>query len=188
MKQGLGTQLRHLLDLLDSAVEAAYGDAGLSYRPRYTPVMRALIERELATIGQIAQLAGITQPAVTQTVAMMVAEGLVVAEVGAEDGRQRLIRLADRGRKLLARLQVCWRATEIAAAGLDAALPYPLSRVLADAIAELQREPFGRRIAKAREQLGNGAGGARQPASGGAPEHRIAATVGAPRTRSRRAR
>ena len=33
MKQGLGTQLRHLIELLDGAVQQAYADAGLDYRP-----------------------------------------------------------------------------------------------------------------------------------------------------------
>jgi len=66
MKQGLGTQLRHLIELLDGAVQQAYVDAGLDYRPRYTPVMRVLAQQQSATIGQLAELAGITQPAVTQ--------------------------------------------------------------------------------------------------------------------------
>ena len=74
MKQGLGTQLRHLIELLDGAVEASYVEAGLNYRPRYTPVMRALAANEALTIGEIAAQAGITQPAATQTVAVMVKE------------------------------------------------------------------------------------------------------------------
>ena len=39
----LGTLLRNLSETLDRAVEEAYRDAGLSYRPRYTPVFRALL-------------------------------------------------------------------------------------------------------------------------------------------------
>ncbi len=41
----LGTLLRHLIELLDGAVEQTYRDAELDYRPRYTPVLRALIAR-----------------------------------------------------------------------------------------------------------------------------------------------
>ena len=37
MKSTQGTQLRHLIELLDGAVGAAYEAAGLDYRPRYTP-------------------------------------------------------------------------------------------------------------------------------------------------------
>ena len=39
MKQGLGTQLRHLIELLDGAVQQAYVDAGLNYRPRYSDTL-----------------------------------------------------------------------------------------------------------------------------------------------------
>lgn len=150
MKQGLGTQLRHLIELLDGAVEAAYVEAGLNYRPRYTPVMRALIEQEPLTVGEIALRAGITQPAATQTVALMVKEGLLTAAAGKSDGRQKLVRLSAEGRAMAPRLQACWRATAAAAASLDAQLPYPLSATLANAIAALNEQPFGERIRAAR--------------------------------------
>jgi len=150
MKQGLGTQLRHLIELLDGAVEASYAEAGLDYRPRYTPVMRALAAVEALTIGEIAAQAGITQPAATQTVAVMVKDGLLVTSTGKQDGRQKMVRLSEAGRAMLPRLQACWEATALAAAGLDAQLPTPLSETLAHAIAALQEEPFGARIRAAR--------------------------------------
>ncbi|MCY7306720.1 MAG: hypothetical protein LH632_11335 [Rhodoferax sp.] len=56
MKQGLGTQLRHLIELLDGDVAQAYADAGLDYRPRYTPVMRVLQQHGSAPIGRIAEV------------------------------------------------------------------------------------------------------------------------------------
>ncbi|MBW8899526.1 MAG: CPBP family intramembrane metalloprotease [Massilia sp.] len=77
MNRGLGTQLRHLIELLDGDVAQAYVEAGLDYLPRYTPVMRVLAAQQAATIGQIAQAAGITQPAATQTVARMKEVGLI---------------------------------------------------------------------------------------------------------------
>lgn len=149
MKQGLGTQLRHLIELLDGAVEQSYLDAGLPYRPRYTPVMRALIAHEPLTIGEIAARAGITQPAATQTVALMIKEGLLVASAGKLDGRQKMVKLSEAGRAMLPRLEACWKATAAAAASLDAQLPYPLSEALANAIDALDKESFGERIRKA---------------------------------------
>lgn len=146
MKQGLGTQLRHLIELLDGAVQQAYVDAGLDYRPRYTPVMRALAQQQSATIGQLAELAGITQPAATQTVALMKKEGLVLVVAGGEDTRQRVVRLSSQGQEMLPRLQACWQATKRAADSLDADLAFPLSESLAQAIAALEQRPFGDRI------------------------------------------
>jgi DNA-binding MarR family transcriptional regulator len=149
MKQGLGTQLRHLIELLDGAVQQSYVDAGLDYRPRYTPVMRVLAQQQSATIGQLAELAGITQPAATQTVALMKKEGLLLVAASGEDGRQRLVRLSAKGSALLPRLQACWQATKRAADGLDADLEFPLSDCLAQAIAVLGQRSFGDRIRNA---------------------------------------
>lgn len=152
MKATLGTQLRHLIELLDGAVLAAYDEAGIRYRPRYTPVMRSLMAGEPATIGAIAVAAGITQPAATQTIALMLKDGLVTAESGA-DARQKMIRLSEQGRALVPALQGCWQATAMAAASLEADLPFSLTEVLAAAIAALETKPFGERIRTARAQL-----------------------------------
>jgi DNA-binding MarR family transcriptional regulator len=153
MKATHGTQLRHLIELLDGAVGAAYDEAGLAYRPRYTPVMRALMAREPVTIGFIAEAAGITQPAATQTIALMIKDGLVTAESGAQDGRQKLIRLSPTGKDMIAALNRCWQATAVASASLEADLPFSLSQVLDSAIAALAAKPFGDRIREARAQL-----------------------------------
>ncbi|MDQ3483460.1 MAG: MarR family transcriptional regulator [Pseudomonadota bacterium] len=148
MKQTLGTQLRHLLDLLDGAVARKYASMGVDYRPRYTPVLRALIAGELCTVGEIAAAAGITQPAATQTVALMVKDQLIEA-ASSSDARQKLLRLTDHGRSLLPHLQEAWEATAQAAAGLDDELPAPLSEVLDAAIQALARKSFDERIREA---------------------------------------
>jgi DNA-binding MarR family transcriptional regulator len=153
MRQTLGTQLRHLIELLDGAVAAAYEEAGLRYRPRYTPVMRALMTCEPSTIGHLAEVAGITQPAATQTVALMVKEGIVSVEAGPNDGRQRMIHLTKSGRELIPQLALCWQATNAAASSLDAELPYSLSDLVDSAIKALETKPFGTRIHEARAQI-----------------------------------
>lgn len=153
MKATHGTQLRHLIELLDGAVGAAYEEAGINYRPRYTPIMRALIRSEPATLGAIAEAAGITQPAATQTVALMVKDGLVTVEASRTDARQKMIKLSKQGRALIPALNRCWNATAIAAASLEADLPFSLSEVLDSAISALAAKSFGQRIAEAHAQL-----------------------------------
>ena len=153
MKQGLGTQLRHLLDLLDGDVAQQYKEVGLDYRPRYTPIVRALKVLDAASIGQIAEAAGITQPAATQTVNLMKKDGLVDVRPGA-DGRQRLVALSAQGRALLPALEACWAATQAAAEGLDAQLAVPLSDILNEAILALEEKSFHARISEARTRHG----------------------------------
>ena len=151
MKQGLGTQLRHLIELLDDAVQASYAEAGLDCRPRYTPVMRALAGGQPCSVSQIAVSAGISQPAATQTVALMLKEGWLAVQASPTDARSKLLHLSAQGERLLPKLQACWRATQAAADSLDADLPHPLSDTLARAIAALEQRPFGDRIRDAKE-------------------------------------
>jgi MarR family transcriptional regulator, organic hydroperoxide resistance regulator len=153
MTRGLGTQLRHLIDLLDGAVSKAYADAGLEYRPRYTPIIKALLEREPITVGEIAHAAGITQPAATQTVGLMVKAGIVTSRTTPGDGRQRLIRMTRRGRELVPRLKVCWQAVEVAANSLETDMRFPLSEILECAIRALDKQSFGTRIREARLEM-----------------------------------
>jgi MarR family transcriptional regulator, organic hydroperoxide resistance regulator len=153
MKRTLGTQLRHLIELLDTAVGNSYIEAGLQYRPRYTPLMRALRDSDGLAIGQLAEAAGITQPAATQTVTLMQKDGLVVAAAAGDDARKKVIRLSDAGRDMLPALEQCWAATNTAAAGLEAELPYPLTDLIESAIAALEARPMDARIQDARRTL-----------------------------------
>ena len=147
---GLGTQLRHLIELLDGGVSQAHEYAGMGYRPRYTPIVRALAGGDALTIGQLAEAARITQPAATQTVALMLKDGLVDVAPGPLDARQRVVALSAQGRDLLPRLERAWQATDRAAAGLDT--ESALSTAVAAALAALARRSFAERIADALAQ------------------------------------
>lgn len=152
-KMTLGTQLRHLIELLDGAVEQSYRDEGLDYRPRFTPVMRALMEHDSLTINEISALAGITQPAATQTVAIMTKQGIVEVNLDQNDARKRAVRLSAKGQSLSSRLQECWQATNMAAQNLDEQLPVSLIKTLTSAIEALEQQPFINRINVAKSKL-----------------------------------
>ena len=149
---GLGTQLRHLIELLDDGVSEANDYAGMRYRPRYTPIVKALAGGQPLTIGQLAEAAGITQPAATQTVAVMAKDGLVDVAAGAIDARQRVVALSPNGRALLPRLERAWRATDRAAESLDA--ESSLLAAVGAALVALDRQSFAERIAEALAQSG----------------------------------
>lgn len=146
--RGLGTLLRHLLELLDGDVQRAYEDSGLDYRPRYTPIVRALLDGEPRSIREIAAHAGMTHSAVSQTVTEMNRHGLVRLGTAARDARARAVRMSPKCRQILPRIERQWAATNAAADGLDADLSHPLSTVAREAIAALERQPFRERIAR----------------------------------------
>jgi DNA-binding MarR family transcriptional regulator len=141
----LGSLLRHLLELLDGDVERVYRMGGLDYRPRFTPVMRVVGEKGPASIREIAEQAGISHSAASQTVSEMVARKLVVTRTGA-DARERIVHFTPRGKALHPVLTTYWRATNAAAAELCDEVGADLPAVLERTIAALRARPFRERI------------------------------------------
>jgi DNA-binding MarR family transcriptional regulator len=147
MKDAVGTQLRHVLELLDGDVAAVGRDLGLvDYRPRYSPVVRALVEHGPLPIRGIAEAVGVTHSAASQTVAQMSRAGLVVLEPGA-DARQRIVELTSKAHALLPTIETEWAATVAAMRELDAELSLPLADLLLQVVDALERRPFRERIA-----------------------------------------
>jgi DNA-binding MarR family transcriptional regulator len=147
----LGTLLRHLIERLDGAVEQAYRDAELDYRPRYTPVLRALIARGPASIKDLAAHAGLTHSAASQTVAQMRRAGLVEVQRGT-DMRRQVVSLTIRATTMIPTLEQMWQVVNEAAQELDAELSCPISQVVEEAIVALERRSFKDRIAAKVEQ------------------------------------
>ena len=79
---GLGTRLRCLLADLDGAVQAEYDRRGAAFRPKYHPVVRRLLARPAESTGALAASAGVSQPAMTQTLREMTRAGLVAVAPG----------------------------------------------------------------------------------------------------------
>lgn len=147
MNVGLGTKLRQLLAELDGDTQAMYEELDTPFRPRFYPIVRLLLEQDVASVGGIAEAIGVTQPAATQTINEMKRLGLLQVESG-PDRRSRIIRLTEEGRRLADRLQPFWEAVHRAAADLDADLPMSLDEILDAALSALRRRRFRARILK----------------------------------------
>lgn len=155
---GLGTQLRHLIDVLDGDVAKFQADLGLiDFRPRYTPVVRALVSHGPMSIRDLARVMLVTHSAASQTVNHMRRAGLVSLEPGA-DARQRIVGLTAKSRAMLPALEREWAATEAASDRLQAELGYPLQDLLGEMRTALQRRSFRDRIADAALDPAPGAG------------------------------
>lgn len=141
----LGTLLRRLIEQLDGAVEQAYVEAGLDYRPRYTPVVRALIAEGPATIRTLSRRIAVTHSAIGQTVNQMARSGLVTLTTG-QDARERIVTLTPFGQSIVPQLRQFWAATEAAARTLDEELGLSLPDVIARTLAMLELRPFAERI------------------------------------------
>ncbi|GAA1250577.1 helix-turn-helix domain-containing protein [Prauserella halophila] len=138
--------LRRLRDAMDAEIVRLYAERGVDVRPRHTMPLIRLGRRGPMTIRRLAESTEVTHSAMSQTVASLRGDGLVTTRPG-DDARTRVVELTDAGRELLPFLEAEWRATEEAAAELDAELPYSLTRVVEDMTAALERRSFRDRIA-----------------------------------------
>lgn len=145
---GLGTQLRHVLDLMEADIAGLLADLGLpDYRPRFSPIVRALVALGPLSIRDLARAVSVTHSAASQTVAEMSRRGYVTLVPG-RDARQRVVHLTERARRALPAIQAEWDATQAAAGQLDAELPFPLSDLVPAIAAALDRKPFRQRMAE----------------------------------------
>lgn len=142
-----GAALRRLLDQLDGALEAAYAADGLDFRPRYTPVVRALDEHGPLTIRALQRLLGVSHSATSQTVAQMVARGLLTSKPG-RDAREKVIAATPALDALVPRLRHHWDAATRTTVALDREAGGLLAAVTR-ANEALARSPYGERLAQA---------------------------------------
>lgn len=149
-----GVLLRRLIDHLDGAVEQSYVDAGLDYRPRFTPILRALLNDGPASLRALSARTGVTHSAVSQTVSQMAARHWVSLAPG-QDARERIVALTDFAHTQLPVLERCWAATAVASAALDADIGQPLADVLTRALEVLEQTPFRDRLAQAAAPSGD---------------------------------
>ena len=85
--------------------------------------------------------------------------GLVRTRSG-DDARSKTVVLTPKAKRIVGQLSAEWRATEAALSELEAELPYPLTRVVGDIEAALERRTFYVRV---EEKLDEDPSGGEQP-------------------------
>lgn len=144
---GLGELLRYVGELVDQGAEEQYRTMGLEYRPRYTPVLRAL-GAGAETVTDITARSTLTQGAISQTVSLMLKDG-ILARHQLDDGRKTGLHLTRKGKDLLKRLEPHWAVTFSAIGDLEAEVGHPILQTLTDTAEALERQGFGARLKEA---------------------------------------
>ena len=132
---------------MDEGIVQVYRERGIEdLRPRFTKPLIKLAHLGPMTIGALADAIGGTHSATSQTVAAMRRTGYVRTAPG-PDARTREVMLTEKAEALIPFLVDEWRATEAAVAELDAAVPYPMTRVVTDLERALAERAFTDRVA-----------------------------------------
>lgn len=147
-KPGLGELLRYVGELVEQGADEHYRGFSPGYRARYTPVLRAL-GAGAHTVTDITARTHLTQGAISQTVALLLEDGLITRGATA-DGRKSEIRLTASGRALVRKLEAHWQRTFAAIAGLEKEIGAPLLHTLEAAARALERQGFSQRLKEGR--------------------------------------
>lgn len=97
----LGSRLKRLAERLQAGAERIAVDCGLPTQPSQMPLLTALHRNGSLTVGDLAESAGISQPAVTRILTRLIELDLVEASRDARDQRTRTITLTDKGREAM---------------------------------------------------------------------------------------
>ncbi len=144
--------MRHVHELMDGAVAEYYAEAGMpDYRPRFSPVVRALAAEGPLSVRDLADATGVTHSAASQTVAQLKRAGYVEQRPGA-DARTRIVGLTGKARAALPVIEADWHTAEDAVAELEAELPASLTGVLEATLNALDRRSFADRLSAARSR------------------------------------
>ncbi|ENC0934721.1 winged helix DNA-binding protein [Escherichia coli] len=144
---GLGELLRYITELVDQGAGRLYREMDIDYRPRFTPVLRAMVAGA-KTVTEITSCSFLTQGAISQTIAMMEKDGLLMKRVQ-KDGRKSTLLLTPKGKELVAVLNAHWESIFQAIRQLEQETGHPLMTVLGDIARALEIQGFDERIRQA---------------------------------------
>jgi DNA-binding MarR family transcriptional regulator len=146
----IGARLRRLSERIDREAGAVYAQLGVPFEQRWMGVLNQLVLRGPQSVGELAQVLGISHPSVSQTRRSLQAAGLVAERPDPRDARRRTLHLTPEGVALVTRLKPIWAAL------IEAAVE--LNDEAEDVVAALDRleDALGRRslLARAMERLG----------------------------------
>ncbi|TDD23403.1 MarR family winged helix-turn-helix transcriptional regulator [Nonomuraea diastatica] len=147
-RESLWRPLRVLQASMDADIARLYSDKRIDgLKPSFVMELLRLNALGPMTITELAESVGRTHSALSQKVAAMREAGWVETVPG-DDARSKKVALTDHARSVVGRLAAEWRATEAAVAEIEAEIPYPLTRVVADIEQALARKSFHDRIAE----------------------------------------
>lgn len=123
----LGSRLKRLAERMQADVSRISAEAGLPIQPSQYPLLATLDRASAMTVSGLAETLGLSQPAITRTLANLVSLGLVDSMRAPGDQRQKHVSLTPAGAAALARARIIvWPRVEAAVIDLLAGLDGPL--------------------------------------------------------------
>lgn len=115
----IGARLRRLSDRIDREADGLYSALGIAFEQRWFGVMNQLALNKTMSVGELADVLGVTHAAVSQTRSALLQRGLITATGDPADARRRALTLSAAGRKMVKQLGPLWSALNDAARDID---------------------------------------------------------------------
>lgn len=150
IKPGLGELLRYLAEMVDKGSQETYQNLNIDYRPRYTPILRAL-HAGAVTVQDVTALTRLTQGAISQSVSLMEQDGILTRKQQ-NDGRSFALVLTPAGTVLKESLLRHWDTIFTAIKQLEEDAGWPILNSLEGLAHCLEQQSFQERIANAHSE------------------------------------
>lgn len=123
----LGSRLKRLAERMQSDVARIAERAGLPIQPGQYPLLAALDRRGPMTVGEMVDVLGVSQPAVTRSMPRLIELGLIETNRAHRDQRHKTLSLTDAGKAAMARSKHdVWAKVEAAVSEMCDGMDGPL--------------------------------------------------------------
>ncbi len=144
----LGTRFKLLTDRLLQDVDKIYKNLGVDFEPRWFMPFYLINNRDSVSVTEIANELGYTQPAVTQTLNILIDKGLVKSVKEKEDSRRKSVTVTPKGKALYKQLEPIWKIIEKSVREFFLSTGYDILSVIGKIESELDKKDIFSRISE----------------------------------------
>ncbi|GGB22295.1 MarR family winged helix-turn-helix transcriptional regulator [Puia dinghuensis] len=110
----IATRLMRLSEQFRRDGHLVYKEYGIDFEPKWFPVIYALHHKPLMSVVELAAEIGYTHPSTISLLKELEKQKLIQSQKDKTDERKRMIRLTEKGRQLVARIEPIWRVFDSA--------------------------------------------------------------------------
>jgi DNA-binding MarR family transcriptional regulator/N-acetylglutamate synthase-like GNAT family acetyltransferase len=150
-KMALGSRLRRLSEKFTEDAAKIYALYDVKLDPKWFPVFYVLSKKEDLSITEIAQCIGHSHPSVSQIVKEMTNKGLTTTAKGVLDARVNVVKLSEKGKQLIPKIENQYLDVNQAAEELLLEAQHDLWKAIEEIEFLLDRKDFYTRVTEKRK-------------------------------------
>lgn len=114
----ISTRLQRLSDRIRKDGVEIYKEMGISFEPKWFPVIYVLHKKNILSVVEIANEIGYTHPSTITLLKELEKEKIISSKKDKADERKRLLQLSTKGQELVSKMGPAWEVISLATADL----------------------------------------------------------------------